>query len=207
MLPSIAAEHPINALALNRSPSIPLLSTADRSAPATAWPLNLPVNDVAFPSSFVPVTLSHAPSVSSATSASTYKVTVHRRRIHSRTSFPEANRALDHLHSSSPGIASSTPSVSPRSSSDLPEVMPSEVTRKTIPVKPTAIPKMHGQTRRSHLPDSPSYPRQSLNGRKEPPPSMLPRRCSQRQSTAQKPVHEVRAYPSFPHHEENGKLT
>jgi len=192
MMCSISAEHPINAVALNRSPSIPLLSTADRSAPPTAWPSNLPVNDVAFPLPLVPVTLSHVPSVSSATSASTYKVTVHRRRIHSRTSFPEANRALDHLHSSSPGITSSTPSVSPRSSSELPEVKPSELTRKTIAVKPSAIPKMHSQTRGSHGPDSSSYLRQSLNGRKEPPPSMLPRRCSQRQSTAQKPVHEVR---------------
>jgi hypothetical protein len=189
---STFTEHPINAVVLTRPTSNPLLSAIDRAAPPTAWPSNFPVNAVGFPSTLAPVNLTHAPSISSATSSSTYKVTVHRRRIHSRTSFPEANRALDHLHSSSPVTATNTPSISPRSSSGLPDVTPAEFTPRNVHAKPSAIPKIRDQTRISRGPDSPSRLKQSLDGRKDPPPSLLPRRSPQQQSVTQKPIHEVR---------------
>jgi len=184
-------EHPINAVALNRSPGVSPFSTKSRSNPPISWPSHLPLINVTLPSTHVPGSLLHTRSVSS-TSASTYKVTVHRRRIHSRTSFPDANRAFDHLHSSSPITAFSSPSASPRSSSDVPEITPC----KAIQVEPSTVSNMREQSRAPHRVEPSSYPGRSLSG-KAPPPSALLRSSSRRQSTMQAAGHNVSPFGSL----------
>lgn len=183
-------EHPINAISLLRSPSIPLLSSSStQSTGPSAWPPPLQTPSLAFPSSQHP--LVHTHSTSSTTSTSTYKVTVYRRRIHSRTSFPEANRALDHLHSSSPMATSSTPNSSPRSSVDRSEPPPTDITPRVAPVRPSGIPKMHNRVGVARAIDVSLDMSAPSNQKKQPPPSMLPKRSSKRRPSDQYPTHEV----------------
>lgn len=109
-------DHPINALAFPRQSSdsqAPLVAN-----PPSAWTPKSQARTLVFPPLHVPPALMHAPSVTSTTTASSYKVTVHRRRVHSRTSFPDANRALDHLHSTS---SIDTPSTSSSPSPEPPK--------------------------------------------------------------------------------------
>lgn len=173
-------EHPINAIALDRRPSIPLLSS-NQANPPTAW-LSQQAGSVAFPPQHVP--LVHVPSVTSNSSASTYKVTVHRRRIHSRTSFPEANRALDHLHSSSPMAPTSTPSVSPHSSEDWHGTPSEEIIPRRTMVKPSGIPKFRVQSDLSQTRNNSTIIAEPKALKQQVLPSMLPRRSSKHQSPA-----------------------
>ena len=188
-LESSNIDHPINAIALTRSPSIPLLFSSGRSNPPTAWTSQPQPDSLAFPSPQLPLT--HTPSTSSTTSTSTYKVTLHRRRIHSRTSFPEANRALDHLHSSSPIAALDSPSDSPHSSSECLDRPHAEVAPNAIPVKPTGISKIRNQNNATPGTVFPPKGRWPQSQRGQPPPSLLPPRSSARQPPAQKTVAEV----------------
>ncbi|PVF97121.1 hypothetical protein CPB86DRAFT_786301 [Serendipita vermifera] len=67
-------------------------------------------------------TLTRAASIVSTTSTSAYKVTIHRRRVHSRISFPDANRALELLHATPSNSMSSSIEESPCASTAGPNL-------------------------------------------------------------------------------------
>lgn len=111
-------DHPINALTFPRVSS----ERQPPASPSSVWSSRSQARTLTFPPSRAPSSLLHIPSVTSSTNAtSTFKVTVHRRRVHSRTSFPNANRALDRLHSSSSVDASIS---SASASSEVPRIAP-----------------------------------------------------------------------------------
>lgn len=111
-------DHPINAFSLSRSKSEHLPG----AAPPPSWGVCNRTSAVGFPPFPASGSLQQ-PSLRSNTvkSQKNYRVTVHRRRVHSRTDFPDANKALEHLHSSS--CATTTHSVdSPRETPDVPDI-------------------------------------------------------------------------------------
>jgi hypothetical protein len=122
----ITQEHPINAIKDEEVRTVSNFPLSESIlSPNTTKSL-----DGALPSLARPPqrssTLTRAPSTTSTTSASNYKVTVYRRRVHSRISFPDANRALELLHGTSSNSMSSSIEGSPDASPARPS-LPSEV--------------------------------------------------------------------------------
>ncbi|KAG8771915.1 hypothetical protein FRC15_003084 [Serendipita sp. 397] len=109
-------EHPIQAISSGANESEPLPQERGHASLPRARAQSLGFH------SFLPIPKpTSVPAVPSTISlASQYRVTVHRRRVHSRTSFPDANRALDHLNMTeseiscrdSPGAALKVPDIS-----------------------------------------------------------------------------------------------